>query len=60
MITKKRIQKELQKMPEKFSLDEWIERLRLIQKIEKGENQSQKGEVVAEEELLNEIDKWFK
>ena len=60
MLTKARIKEQIDKLPEKFSLDELIERLILIEKIESGIKQSEDGEVISEEEMDNEIEKWFK
>lgn len=60
MLTKARIKEQIDKLPEKFSLDELIERLILIEKIESGIKQSENGEVISEEEMDNEIEKWFK
>lgn len=60
MLTKSRIKEQIDKLPEEFSLDELIERLILIEKIESGNKQSENGEVISEEEMDNEIEKWFK
>ena len=60
MLTKARIKEQIDKLPEEFSLDELIESLILIEKIESGNKQSENGEVISEEELDNEIEKWFK
>ena len=60
MLTKARIKEQIDKLPEKFSLDELIERLILIEKIESGIKQSENGEVISEDEMDNEIEKWFR
>ena len=60
MLTKARIKEQIDKLPEEFSLDDLIERLILIEKIESGNKQSENGEVISEEEMDNEIEKWFK
>jgi len=59
MITKEGLQKEIEKFPEKFSIDELIENLIVIEKIQEGERQSENGEVISEKELGKEIEKWF-
>ena len=46
-------------LPEEFSIDELIERLILIEKIERGNKQSENGDVIADEDLNKEIEKWF-
>ncbi len=59
MLTKARLKKEIEKFPEEFTLDELIEKLLIIEKIDKGEKQSKNGETISEEELDKEIEKWF-
>ena len=59
MITKTKLKKQIDSFPEEFSIDELIEKLILIEKIETGNNQSINGEVISEEEMENEIKKWF-
>lgn len=59
MITKKHLQSQLDKFPEEFSIDELVERLVLLEKIEKGNEQSKKGETVTEEDLEKSIREWF-
>ena len=60
MLTKTNLKKQIDKLPEKFSIDELVERLILIEKIEMGLDQSDKGEVISESELDKEIEKWFR
>ena len=59
MISKKTLQAQLDKFPEEFSIDELVERLVLLEKIEKGNEQSEKGETVTEEDLEKSIREWF-
>ncbi len=59
MLTKTILKKQIEKFPEEFSLDELIEYLILMEKIETGNSQSEKGEVISEVEMENEIEKWF-
>lgn len=60
MITKSKLKKQIKHFPEEFSIDELIERLILVEKIERGNKQSEDGHVSTEDELSIEIDKWFK
>jgi predicted transcriptional regulator len=60
MLTKTQVAKQLEKLPDEFTLDDLVEQLILIQKIEKGLKDSEEGKVISEEELDNEIEKWFK
>lgn len=59
MLTKSKVISEIEKFPEKFSIDELIEKLILIEKIELGREQSKRGDIVSEDELDYEINKWF-
>ena len=59
MLTKAKLKKQIENLPEEFSIDELVERLILMEKIERGVQQSEKGEIISETDLDNEIDKWF-
>ncbi|OAD90176.1 hypothetical protein A7A78_08150 [Aequorivita soesokkakensis] len=60
MLTKKIVQSHLAELPEKFSIDELVDRLILIEKIETGISQSENGEVIPDSQLDKELEKWFK
>lgn len=60
MLTKKILQSHLSELPEKFTIDELVERLILIEKIETGLIQSENGEVISDLKLDKELEKWFK
>lgn len=60
MITKTKLKDQLENFPEEFSIDELIERLILIEKIEKGVKQSDDNQVISEKELDKEVKQWFK
>lgn len=51
MLTKSKLKEEIEKLPEAFSIDELVERLIFIEKVENGISQSKKGEVISETEL---------
>lgn len=59
MLTKLLVKKQLEKLPEEFSLDEFVEQLILIQKIEKRLKESENNNVISEEDLDKEVEKWF-
>jgi hypothetical protein len=59
MLTKTRLKEQIEKFPEEFSLDDLIENLILMEKIETGNKQSENGDVISENEMENEIKKWF-
>jgi hypothetical protein len=60
MITKTQLKQSIDNLPEKFTLDELMDKIILIYKIERGNDQSEKGETFSEEELDIELAKWFK
>lgn len=59
MLTKEKLKEQLENFPEKFSIDELIERLLLVEKVELGLNQSEKAGVMSDSDLNKEVDKWF-
>lgn len=59
MITKAKLKEQIKNLPDEFSIDELVERLILVGKIEQGNNQSENGEVISESDLDNDIKKWF-
>jgi len=59
MLTKNRLKEQIEKFPEEFSIDELIEHLILMEKIETGNRQSENEEVISDAEMENEIKKWF-
>lgn len=59
MLTKTKLKEAIDKFPENFTIDELIDRLILIEKVERGNLQSENGETLSEEDLDKEIDKWF-
>jgi predicted transcriptional regulator len=47
-------------MPDEFSLEEIIERLIILEKIEKGLAQAKAGQVLSSEEVKKRLEKWLK
>ena len=60
MLTKQKLKEQIDKFPDKFSIDELVERLILIEKVENGLNQSDRGEIISDADLDKEVEKWFK
>lgn len=60
MLSKAILQQQLENFPEEFSIDELVERLILIEKIGRGNKQSENNEVISETDLNKEVEKWFK
>jgi Zn-dependent alcohol dehydrogenase len=59
MLTKSKLKEQIEKFPEEFTIDELIENLILMEKIENGNRQSENGEVISDVEMENVIEKWF-
>jgi hypothetical protein len=60
MITKKKLLQTIQNLPEKFSVDELLDRIMLLQKIELGIEQSASGKVSSTSEAKKKLKKWLK
>jgi hypothetical protein len=60
MITKTQLKQSIEELPERFTLDELMDKVILLDKIETGNEQSEKGQTISEEELDKEMAKWFK
>ena len=59
-MKKTQLLKTIQDMPEEFSVDELMERLLILQKIEEGQQQIQAGQFYTEEEAKKKLEKWLK
>ena len=59
MLTKVKVLKAIKQLPDEFSIDEMIDRMILLEKIEIGIAQADRGEVIDDENLDREIAKWF-
>jgi hypothetical protein len=59
LLTKQKIKDSLANMPEEISLDELIDRLIVLEKIEAAQQQIKNGESMSDEELDKEMEKWF-
>ena len=60
MLTKEKVNKTINNLPDKFTIDELIDRLIFMEKVEEGLQQSEEGKVVSNEDLKIIIDKWSK
>ena len=59
MITKERLLKSIAEMPDNINIDELLDRILLIQKIETGLQQSSEGKVTDHEDFKKEMKQWF-
>jgi len=60
MLTKEKLNKTIKNLPDSFTIDELIDQLIFVEKIEEGYQQSEEGKVVSNEDLKLIIDKWSK
>lgn len=58
MITKEQLYKQIESFPEKVNIEELIDRLLLINKIESRITESDRNSTISEEQLDNEIASW--
>lgn len=60
MIKKEALIKALDEFPEEFSIDELIDKMLFIQKVQNGIIQSKLDQVISQEEARDRMAKWLK
>jgi len=60
MLTREKVINSIKDLPDSFTIDELIDRLILIEKVEQGLEQSTEGKVIPHEEVKKIIEKWSK
>jgi hypothetical protein len=60
MLTKDNVIKTISKFPENFTLDEVIDKLIFMDKVERGLEQSQSNKVLSKEKATKRLSKWLK
>lgn len=60
MLTRKKVIASIQDMPAKIEVEDLIERIILLQKIEDGIEQAKAGKVVSHQEAKKRLAKWLK
>ena len=58
MISKEKLLKSLEGMPDKINIDDLLDKILLIQKVEEGLLQSTQGQITAHESFKNEMEQW--
>ena len=58
MLTKNKVKTTIDNLPDSFTIDELIDQLIFIEKVEEGIQQSDNGKVISNEDIKNVIDKW--
>ena len=59
-LTKKKLSNSIKTLPDSFSIDELIDRLIFMEKVEEGLRDSADGKVSSDEDVKNLIDQWLK
>lgn len=60
MLTKDKINRTIENLPDSFTIDQLIEQLIFVEKVEEGLHQSEIGMVVSNEDVKSMIDKGSK
>jgi hypothetical protein len=60
MLNREKVIDAIKQLPDSFPIDELIERIILMDKIEIGLQQSAKGEVTPDKDLDDKLPKWLK
>ena len=59
MLTKENIISTINNLDEPIQLDDVLDKILLLEKIEKGIEQSEKGQVISDDELDKRLEKWL-
>jgi hypothetical protein len=60
MITKTQLMKTIESLPENMTIDQVIDHLVFLEKVQKGLNDSQQGNVYTKEQAKEKLSKWLK
>lgn len=58
MLTKNRVKQSVENLPDSFSIDELIEQLIFVEKVEEGIKQSNEGKTISNDDVKSMIEKW--
>ena len=59
MLTKENVISAINELPEPLDIDDVLEKIILLEKIQKGIEQSEKGQVIPDEELDQRLESWL-
>jgi predicted transcriptional regulator len=59
MLTRNQVRNTVEILPEQFSIEQLIEKLLFMEKVEKGMEQSRQGKVIATEEVGQKLSQWL-
>jgi hypothetical protein len=58
IITKNTVRQSIDNLPDSFTIDELIEQLIFVEKVEEGIKQSDEGKIISNDDVKNMIEKW--
>lgn len=58
MLTKNTVRQSIDNLPDSFTIDELIEQLIFVEKVEEGIKQSEEGKIISNDDVKNMIEKW--
>lgn len=58
MLTKNTVRQSIDNLPDSFTIDELIEQLIFVEKIEEGISQSNEGKTISNDDVKSMIEKW--
>lgn len=58
MLTKEKLNRTIKNLPESFTIDELIDQIIFMEKVEEGFQQSENSQVVSNEDVKAMIEKW--
>jgi len=58
MLTKNSVRQSIDNLPDSFTIDELIEQLIFVEKVEEGIKQSNEGKTISNDDVKSMIEKW--
>jgi predicted transcriptional regulator len=58
MLTKEKLNRTIKNLPDSFTIDELIDQIIFMEKVDEGFQQSENGQVISNEDVKAMIDKW--
>jgi predicted transcriptional regulator len=59
MLTKENIITTINNLPEPLAIDDILDKILLLEKIDKGMEQSENGQVISDDDLSQKLDAWL-
>jgi hypothetical protein len=60
MLTKEKVKKTIDRLPDSFTVDQVVEELVVLDKIEKGLKEVEEGKVYSTQQVKDQLKKWLK